>query len=42
MGQDIKKLLEREPEMTTRKLSEGHKLRFENRLDKEFFNQKNE
>jgi hypothetical protein len=42
MGQDIKKLLEREPEMTTHKLSEGHKLRFENRLDKEFFNQKNE
>lgn len=36
MGQDIKKLLQQESEMTTRKMSEGHKKRFESRLDKEF------
>lgn len=41
MGQDIKKLLENKPEMTTHKLSEGHNMRFENRLDKEFSNNKN-
>jgi hypothetical protein len=38
MGQDIKKLLERESESATHKLSDGHKMRFENKLDEEFSN----
>ncbi len=42
MGQDIKKLLKQESEMTTRKMSNGHKKRFENRLDNEFPQFKNQ
>jgi len=36
MGQDIKKMLEGESELKTHKLSDGHKSRFENRLNEEF------
>lgn len=36
MGQDIKKMLEGESELKIHKLSDGHKSRFENRLNEEF------
>ena len=35
MGQDIKKMLQRDSELTTHKLSDGHENRFKNLLDKE-------
>ena len=35
MGQDIKKMLQKDSELTTHKLYEGHESRFKSRLDKE-------
>ncbi len=40
MGQDIKKLFEETPKMSLRELPNGHKNRFESRLDSEFKNSK--
>ena len=40
MGQDIKKLFDEAPETVTKKLSKGHKSRFEDRLELEFPKQK--
>jgi hypothetical protein len=42
MGQDIKKMFEQASELNTKKLSDGHKSRFESRLDKEFLSKKNQ
>ena len=42
MGQDIKKMLEQDSELTTYKLSEGHQGRFENLLDKELPHKRNQ
>jgi len=42
MGQDIKKMLEGESELKIHKLSDGHKSRFENRLNEEFPAKKNQ
>ena len=41
MGQDIKKMLAQESELTTHKLSYGHRNRFENKLNEEFPNRNN-
>ncbi|MCF6280248.1 MAG: hypothetical protein L3J14_07865 [Flavobacteriaceae bacterium] len=42
MAQNIKDLLKNESEVTKNKLPEGHKMRFENRLDNEFPKKKNQ
>lgn len=36
MAQNIKDLLKNEPQITAKKLSEGHEMRFENKLNQEF------
>ncbi|PHR69031.1 MAG: hypothetical protein COA67_11560 [Lutibacter sp.] len=41
MGQDIKEMLKNDLKTASNKLSEGHKSRFENRLDKELPKKKN-
>lgn len=42
MAQNIKDLLKNEPKTTTNKLAEGHQSRFENKLDQEFIQKKNQ